>query len=388
MVSKSNNLETYFIMLFQDTTCVQAVHTAFKALAHQALWFHPADFHVAVAYTVGLIVHPDKRALFSVISHTTGVHVSALSDFLNPAVLGWPSDVLFNTLIQSLPEGGELITDLFVIPKDHTHCMEARKMWSSGHKRFVDGQAYALLLWTKAQQAVVIGCRLLGEHDKRFDVTLEMIRYALARGLQVKTLLADGDYCRVPLIKALRQLQLFLVSKVRRDTWWYVGTDEVQLNVWAQTLAIETCHYYPGFGYAKGIEIACHGCAPCKLVVLRPKRSSPVKDWYFLLSSDVTLSVPGVLRAKCRRWRIEVVIRDSSQQLGLKQHQGQLKTSLRHVLMSFLAYNFLSGFKAQYGRTIGYWRKAWAQHYTQERTRVSAKPLLPEPCPPYFRPSS
>ena len=375
-------------MLFQNTTVAREVHTAFGAAGHQTLWFQEADFHIAVAYTVGLIVHPDKRALFSVIRHTTGVHVSALSDFLNPLVLGWPSEVLFDTLISTLPTGGELITDLFVIPKDHTQCMEARKMWSSGHKRFVDGQAYALLIWTKGPQTVVIGCRLLAEHDQRFDVTLEMIRHALTLGLQVCTLLADGDYCRVPMIQALRQLGLALVSKVRRDMWWYVGAHEVQLNVWAPTVAIETCHYYPGFGYAKGIQIACHGCPPCKLVIVRPKRSSPMKEWLFLLSSDPTVSVPAVLRAKRRRWQIEVVIRDSSQQLGLKQHQGQLKTSLRHVLMSFLAYNFLSGFKAQYGRTIGYWRKAWAQHYTQERTRVSAKPLLPEPCPPYFRPSS
>ena len=375
-------------MLIQNTTLARDLHTAFCADGHQALWFHPADFHLAVAYTVGLIVHPNKRALFSVIRHATGVHVSALSDFLNPSVLGWPTEVLFDTLIPSLPAGGELITDLFVIPKDHTTCMEARKMWSSGHKRFVDGQAYALLIWTKATHTVVIGCRRLADHDKRFEVTLEMVRHALAFGLDVRTLLADGDYCRLPLIRALREMNLQLVSKVRRDTWWYVGAHEVQLHAWASTLAIETCHYYPGFGYAKGVPIACHGCAPCKLVILRPKRSSPLKDWLFLLSSEVTLSVPAILRAKRRRWQIEVVIRDSSQHLGLKQHQGQLKTSLRHVLMSFLAYNFLSGMKAQFGRTIGYWRKAWSTLHTQERTRVSAKICLPKPCPPCFWPSS
>lgn len=375
-------------MLFQNTTCAQALHSAFSAARLQRLWFHPADFQLAVAYTLGLIAHPKSRALFSVIRSTTGVHVSALSDFLNPEVLGWPGELLFDTLIQSLPPGGELITDLFVIPKDHTQCMQARKMWSSGHKRFVDGQAFVLLVWAKASQAVVIGCRQLAEHEPRYTVTLELIQHALDLGLQVTRLLADGDYCRVPLVRALRERKLFLVSKVRRDTWWYVGAQQVQLSVWAQGLSIETCHYYPGFGYAKGVEIACHGCAPCKLVVLRPKRSSPRKDWVFLFSSDPRMSVRAILQAKRRRWQIEVVIRDSSQHLGLKQHQGQLETSQRHVWMSFLAYNFLSGFKAQYGRTIGYWRRAWSRLYNQERTSVSAPLKVPEPCPPCFWPSS
>lgn len=311
------------------------------------LWWHPKDFHDAVSYSCGLVLSSFKPYL-KLIQTLTGTKACELSSFLQEDGLGWQTQTLFDSTIQGLPDGGELLVDAVTFPKENTSHMQAEPVFSTSQKRVLQGQDYVVLTWTKGTLTQVVGFRKL----TTFPETLEMIEHALSFGLQVKGIRADGYYFKANFRKGLKQLEQHLVTKPRQDSKWFLGCEYIQLKHWVKTLSIDSFHYYgSGLGYAKSFVMSRHDCPPVLMVVLKPKRSS--EKAVFLVSTDLTLTTREVILAYKRRWRIETVFRDCSQNLGLKSHQAYSKTSERHVAMVFLTYNIIANIKSETGETIG-----------------------------------
>ena len=285
------------------------------------------------------------------IQSSTGIKAIDLSEFLQSEILGWPTESVFDAVIQKLPEGGELLLDAVVAPKENTSCMDARWVYSSCNKRMLQGQEYAVLVWSKGTLTQVVGFRKIA--DNNFEVSEEMIAHFLSFGVSIMGIRADGAYFKSGFRQRLRKLFMNLISKPRRDSWWYLATEEIQLKHWAAELPIESFHRYANTKiYARSFIMSRHECPPCRVVVMRPKRSCQADEILFLISTDVNLSTQEIIVGYRRRWRIEVVFRDCSQNLGLKCHQGFSQTSERHVTMVFLTYNFLAKIKSDSGKTI------------------------------------
>lgn len=293
-----------------------------------------------------------------------------LSGFLQADILGWETDSLFDEVIRGLPAGGELITDEVVLPKENTSQMDASLVYSSSNKRVLQGQAYAVLVWVQGAITRVVGFRAL--QDDLFAVTEAMLSHFLALGPTVTGMRADGAYFKPDCWKRLKNLGIPLVSKPRRDTWWWHGSEEIQLKVWAAQLDKASFHYYrEQKAYARSFRLTHHDRPPCKVVVIRPQRSCPDADIQFVITTDLTLTTRQIITAYRRRWRIEVLFRDSKQHLGLKGHQGWKQSSLRHVAMAFLTFNFLAAEREQHGGTLGACKRKWIQRLKQERTTLS-----------------
>lgn len=302
---------------------------------------------------------------------TTGFRAVDLSEFLQAEILGWETEGLFDGVIRSLPAGGELITDEVVLPKENTSQMEAEVVYSSCDKRLLQGQAYAVLVWVQGETTRVVGFRPV--QGDLFAVTEALLYHFLALGPTVTGLRADGAYFKPSCWQRLKALKLPLVSKPRRDSKWWLGNKEIQLKNWASQLDKASFHYYGSQRvYARSFLLTHHDRPACKIVVVRPQRSCADNDIFFLLSTDLTLTTRQIIAAYRRRWRIEVTFRDCKQHLGLKAHQGWKKSSLRHVAMVFLTFNFLADEREQYGGTIGARKRAWMQACQPERTTLSA----------------
>lgn len=219
-----------------------------------------------------------------------------LSAFLQAEILGWDTESLFDEVIRNLPAGGELITDEVVLPKENTSEMEASPVYSSSDKRVLQGQAYAVLVWAQGQTTRVVGFRAV--HDNLFAVTEAMIHRFVSLGPAVTGLRADGAYFKPECWKRLKALRIPLVSKPRRDTWWWQGNQYIQLKVWATQLDKASFHYYrEQRAYARSFELTHHDRPRCKLVVIRPQRSCADKDIQFVITTDLGLTTRQILTA-------------------------------------------------------------------------------------------
>lgn len=322
-----------------------------------------------MAYSTGLILAKQKPT-FRLLQSTTGFRAVELSEFLQAEILGWDTEGLFDEVIRGLPAGGELITDEVVLAKENTSQMEATVVYSSCDKRVLQGQAYAVLVWIQGSVTRVVGFRPVREDV--FAVTEAMLRRFQSLGPAVTGLRADGAYWKPGCWERLNALGIPLVSKPRRDTKWWLGNEEIQLKRWAAQLDKTSFHYYGEQKvYARSFRLTHHDRPPCKLVVIRPQRSCPDKDIQFVITTDLTLTTRQIITAYRRRWRIEVLFRDCKQHLGLKAHQGWKQSSLRHVAMVFLTFNFLAQEREQQGGTLGARKRAWIQASKQERTTLS-----------------
>lgn len=294
-----------------------------------------------------------------------------LSEFLQADILGWETEGLFDEVIRTLPAGGELLTDEVVLAKENTSQMDAGLVYSSSDKRVLQGQAYAVLVWAHGQTTRVVGFRAV--QDDLFAVTEAMIRRFLSLGPAVTGLRADGAYFKPGCWERLKALGIQLVSKPRRDSKWWHGNEQIQLKIWAAQLDKGSFHYYrEQKAYARSFRLTHHDRPPCKLVVIRPQRSCSDADIQFVITTDLTLTTRQIITAYRKRWRIEVLFRDCKQHLGLKDHQGWKQSSLRHVAMVFLTFNFLAAEREQQGGTLGARKRHWIHASKQERTTLSA----------------
>lgn len=319
----------------------------------EKIWDYQKDFEVGMAYTIGLILS-QKKPVLKVLQSETGMSVINLSWFLQEEMRYWELEALFEKEIEMLSDDGELLLDEVVMPKENTTRMEAHITHCSSQDRRLLGQEYLVLVWTKGNRTVVVNFLMVKQNDDRLKLSVGLIEKFLKSGKKVKGLRADGWFFKENFVQNLRELKMGLISKPRNDSKWYLGNEKIQLKKYAATISKESFHYYGKQGvYAKSIIVANQKYFYCKVVIIKPKHNSKPEDYLYLVSTDINLTTREIIQGYKNRWKIEVLFRDCSQNLGLKNCQAYKKASETHVAMVFLTYNFLSQIKEKEGGSIG-----------------------------------
>ena len=317
------------------------------------IWGFQKDFEIGLAYSRGLIISNPKPT-FKSISIETGIKVIAFSDLLSQELNYWEITQLFEKEIELLNDDGELALDEVIIPKENTTKMDAHIVHCSSQKRRLLGQEYLVLIWIKDNKTVVINVVMAHKGDERLKISINMIENFLKSGKKIKGLRADGWFFKENFVKNLRELKLGLISRPRKDGDWWLGNKEVKLKNYAPTIGKDSFHYYSNEKlYAKAIIVSNQKYHTCKVVIVKPKYGSKPEDYIFIVSTNPNLTVREIIAGKKARWKIEVVFRDCSQNLGLKSCQARKGASKAHVAMVFLTYNYLSSIKEKEGGTIG-----------------------------------
>lgn len=317
------------------------------------IWDIQKDYEIGMSYSMGLILS-EKKPVLKVIQSETGIQAINLSYFLQEELRYWELEALFEKEIEMLDDDGELLLDEVVMPKENTTRMQAHITHCSSQDRRLLGQEYLVLVWTKGNKTVVVNFLMVKHDDDRLKLSVELIEKFLKSGKEVKGLRADGWFFKESFVQDLRRINIGLISKPRNDSKWYLDNEQIQLKKYAPTISKDSFHYYGKQGvYAKSIIVANQKYFYCKVVIVKPKHSSKPEDYFYLVSTDTTLTTREIIQGYRNRWRIEVLFRDCSQNLGLKDCQAYKKASETHVAMVFLTYNFLAEIKENEGGSIG-----------------------------------
>ena len=229
------------------------------------------------------------------------------------------------------------------------------------------------MAWTKGNKTVVIDFVQIKKADDRLNLSIKMIERFLEKGKKIKGLRADGWFFKENFVKGLKKLKMGLISKPRKDSKWYLGNEQIQLNKYSETIEAGSFHYYEKEGvYAKSIVVANSKYYYCKVFILKKKHSSKAKDYVYIVSTDIDLTNREILNGYRNRWKIEVVFRDCSQSLGLKSCQAQNGSSETHVGFVFLTYNYLSSIKEKEGGTIRMIKRKFISHCKPVPTNLIA----------------
>lgn len=316
-------------------------------------WNFSNDFEVGLAYSIGLILSI-KKPVLKVIESETGFKAFNLSYFLQEGLRYWETKEVFKKEIEMLEDDGEILLDEVILPKENTTEMGAHIVHCSAQKRLLKGQEYLVLIWVKGNKTVVVSYIMVKKCDDRMKLSVEIVKKFIETGKKVKGLRADGWFFKEDYVKSLRGLKIELISKPRKDSKWFLGNQNIQLNKYAKSLSKDQFHYYRQEGfYAKSIIVANQKYYYCKVVIIKPKHSSKIEEYIYVVSTNINLTTREIIKGYKKRWKIEVVFRDCSQNLGLKDCQAYKKASETHVSMVFLTYNFLSSIKEKEGGSIG-----------------------------------
>ena len=326
-----------------------------------------------LAYSCGLILVKGKPTL-KAINSEIGMQIVNLSDFLCEDTSGFDIQNLFRRQKELCENNGELVIDEVIVPKENTENMETRVVHCSCQNRQLQGQEFLVLIWTKGKKTIVVGLLKIegsGEEGK-LNKAVQLVDEFLELDLTVKGLRVDGWFFKEIFWKKMKSRGIDIISKPRRDSKWFWGTELNNLKEHAQTIPKESFHYYTKEQvYAKGIIVATQKYGYCKIVIIKPSRSVSEKDWRYIVSSNTNLSVREIMNGMKVRWKIEVIFRDCSQNLGLKNCQCyRNKSSYSHVALVFLTYNYLSGIKEKEGGSIGKLKRKIIATYNLERTNV------------------
>jgi len=153
-------------------------------------------------------------------------------------------------------------------------------------------------------------------------------------------LLADSWYWAKELVKACRALGYHMISQLKSNSViWLHGKRIKVTDLDSKTLAYREVSL-PLYGKTKTVKIAkfiglIKGLGRVSVVVVKEKR----KKTRYLVCTNLLLPALEVLKFYARRWKIEQMIKDLKQRLGLADYQVRnLQAIQRHVTLAFLSY--------------------------------------------------
>ena len=153
-------------------------------------------------------------------------------------------------------------------------------------------------------------------------------------------LLADSWYWAKELVKVCRELGYHMISQLKSNS--VIGIQGKRTKV--TELDSRSSAYrevsLPLYGKNKTLKIAkfigtIKGLGQVAVVVVKEKR----KKTRYLVSTNIYLPALEVVKYYAKRWKIEQMIKDLKQRLGLGDYQVRnLQAIHRHVALAFLSY--------------------------------------------------
>lgn len=307
------------------------------------------ELNIASSYTLSLI-RLERKANIKSISSDSGIKIIDISLYLSNSYRYWDIDIILDEEIKQCQDNGIIILDSFVIAKENTTKSEARNVYCSSQKRSLKGQEYLVMIYIKNEVTRVIGIKKIETRPDMINKSIKLLSNYL-KYRTIKGVRADSHFFHEQIINFLRYKEVEFISKPRRDSKW----GDFKLKEYTTKINKNSFRYYPKEQlYAKAIIVESELYGLCKILIVKRKYNNQEKGIFYIVSTNLELSAREILKAKKQRWKIEVVFRDCSQSLGLRDCQSTSKGSIiMHLFMVFQTYNYLSSLKEKYGNTIG-----------------------------------
>lgn len=305
------------------------------------------SINTCISYSLGIIKAVQEPKI-KVIAAETGFSVLNISDFINDEFGILNYEKTFDEEIQKLDELSDVILDSFVVPRENNTKTQTRKVYCSSQKRGLEGIEYLVMISVKGNKTKVVGQKRLTKKPDLITESINLVENYL-KYKKIDSVKADNHFFHEILINYLNEKHITFISKPKRTTVW----SGKQLKECFSDVAVTGYRYHNGF-YTKAMVLEHKLYGICKIVKVKPSYKAEEKKCFYIVSTNINLSVMDIVKGKKQRWKIETVFRDCSQNLGLRSCQcTKDKTIDNHVFMSFLTYNFLSEIKAIYALTIG-----------------------------------
>lgn len=300
-----------------------------------------------ISYSLG-IIKSEKAPKLKVIASEAGISVLEISEFINDEFGLLNYEKIFDEEIKRLDDLSDTILDSFVILRENNTKTETRNVFCSSQKRGVEGIEYLVMIVVKANNVKVVGLKRL---NKKPDLIIESINLIekVSNYTKIRSVKGDNHFFHEHLTNFLNEKEISFISKPKRNSSW----SGKQLKECFEEVEITGYRYHNGL-YTKSMILEHKIYGICKIVKVKPSYRAEEKKCFYIVSTDINLSVMDIIKGKKQRWKIETVFRDCSQNLGLRSCQcTNIKAIDNHVFMSFFSYNFLAQIKSTVSLTIG-----------------------------------
>lgn len=304
---------------------------------------------VCISYSLG-IIRAIKEPKLVVISTETGVSVLSLSEFINDEFGIFKADSIFEEEIKKVEELSDIILDSFVVPRENNKKTKTRTVFCSSQKRGLKGLEYLVMIAVKGNKTKVVGVVRLNKKPDLINASLNLLEIFLEQK-KINSVKADNHFFHEILINYLNDREITFISKPKVTTIW----SDKKLKECFKDIPVEGYRYNPSCKlYTRGLVLTHKIYGTCKIVKVKPEYNCEDSKAFYIVSTNINLSVMDIVRGKKQRWKIETVFRDCSQNLGLRSCQCTSDNAIdNHIFMSFFTYNFLSEIKQYSSLTIG-----------------------------------
>lgn len=313
------------------------------------------DYSLFCAYSIGIIKAEIKPKL-KVIAKESGFDVVDISEFINGTYNELKISLLLRDEIKKINQKAEIIFDSFIVPRENNTKTKTSKVYCSAQKRGLDGIEYLVMIAVLDKKIKVVGIKRLKTKPDLINESINLVNEYLTYK-EISLVMADNHFFHEVLINHLREKNIDFVSKPKKSHVWISASSSegLKLSDCFKNIPIDGYRHSSKYKvYTRALILTHRLYGTCKIVKVKPSYKAEESKCFYIVSTNINLSAMSIFKAKKKRWKIETVFRDCSQNLGLRACQCTSSKAIdNNVFMSFFTYNFLSEIREKYGSTIG-----------------------------------
>lgn len=197
--------------------------------------------------------------------------------------------------------------------------------------------------------------RLKEAKISKLDLSLQMLKRALAKGIKAGYVLFDRWFTSPKFLKALRALRLHGIGRLKQDAtlYCYKGRSFTLKELYKRIKSDLVLDKELGYQLARaevvcsnglaGVIIFSKGYQEPELEKLPGAKLTPQPKWAAFFSTDASLAAGEVVKKFMSRWSIEVFFKEAKTRLGLGKDQSRaFAAQVCSITLTFLRYNLLA----------------------------------------------
>ena len=223
-------------------------------------------------------------------------------------------------------EGGLIVLDDVVIRKFGEKMEKIAYVWDPIAQKTVLGYNLVVLYYTDGKKSYPLNFAFKLKENDMISLAAHLIERLRELKIKAKHVVFDACYFALDLIKVLRDLKLFWVTKSKKNRRFVLNGAEMRAEEIIQSGTKDAVAHLPGYGQVK-------------VVVARINEKKRL-----LVTSDIEMERKKVIKAYRDRFEIDnPFFRDGKQQMGLAEfHTRKLKALVGHIAMCFLSHTLVS----------------------------------------------
>lgn len=223
-------------------------------------------------------------------------------------------------------EDGLILLDDVVMEKFGEKMENISYVWDPVAKKTVLGYNLVVLYYTDGEKSYPLNFAFKLKENDRISLATHLIERLREIKIKAEHVVFDAWYFALDLIKVLRDLKLFWVTKSKRNRIFVLNGVETHADDIIQSGIKETVAQLPGYGQVKVVTAE-----------FNEKR-------HLLVTSDLEMEREKVIKVYRDRFEIDnPFFRDGKQEMGLTDfHTRRLKALVAHTTMCFLSHTMVS----------------------------------------------